>query len=275
VEAPVADAAVGQAIPVYVINLDRRPDRLAYMAGQLDAMGVAWTRLSATDAQLATDADLGVEVALEDPVIRMGRGSQACAVSNFRIFREVASGSNAAAVILQDDMELSPDLAGFLRSADWIPQGIGLVQFEKWSKRATSKLLGPPLGTAPVPGRTVRRLHSRIGGAGAYLITRAAAAHMLAHKERLRFPIDHFLFNLNLSPLAREVGVAMVCPALARQSWSKLRSDIQPGTKAQRKPLGSRLRRAWYEVNLVPEQVGAMLFRGARLRPVAFAEHTA
>jgi glycosyl transferase family 25 len=98
---------------------------------------------------------------------------------------------------------------------------------------------------------------------------------MLAHKERLRFPIDHFLFNLNLSPLAREVGVAMVCPALARQSWSKLRSDIQPGTKAQHKPLGSRLRRAWYEVNLMPEQVGAMLFRGARLRPVAFAEHTA
>jgi glycosyl transferase, family 25 len=53
-------------------------------------MGVAWTRLSATDAEAVSDAELGAEVALEDPVIRMGRGSQACAVSNFRIFRELA-----------------------------------------------------------------------------------------------------------------------------------------------------------------------------------------
>jgi glycosyl transferase family 25 len=275
VEAPVADATVVQAIPVYVINLDRRPDRLAYMERQLSEMGVAWTRLSATDAEAVSDAELGAEVALEDPIIRMGRGSQACAVSNFRIFRELAASDRTAVVILQDDMELSPDLAGFLRSDDWIPPGIGLVQFEKWSKRATSKLLGPPLGVAPVSGRTVRRLHSRIGGAGAYLITRAAAAHMLAHKQRLRFPIDHFLFNINLSPLARDVGVAMVCPALARQSWSKLRSDIQPGTKAQRKPLAARLRRAGSELNLLPEQIGAVLFGGARLHPVAFAERTA
>jgi glycosyl transferase, family 25 len=275
VEAPVADATVGQAIPVYVINLDRRPDRLAYMERQLEAMGVAWTRLSATDAEAVSDAELCAEVTLEDPVIRMGRGSQACAVSNFRIFRELVAGDRPAVVILQDDMELSPELAGFLRTPDWIPPGIGLVQFEKWSRRATSKLLGPAIGVSPVRGRTVHRLHSRIGGAGAYLITRAAAAHMLAGKERLRFPIDHLLFNLNLSPLAREVGVAMVCPALARQSWSTLRSDIQPGTKAKDKPLAARLRRAWSEINLLPEQISAVLFRGARIRPVAYAERTA
>lgn len=267
--------AADQPIPVCVINLDRRPDRLAFMAAQLDAMGVHWTRVSATDAQTASDAELGAIVDLDAPLIRMGRGSQACAVSNFRIFRALAASEASAALVVQDDSELSPEIAGFLRAPDWIPAGIGLVQFEKWSRRATSKLLGPPLGTAPVPGREIRRLHSRIGGAGCYLITRAAARQILADSARLRFPIDHYLFNLNLSPVARAIGVAMVCPALARQAWGQLSSDISPGTKAQGKPLGARIRRGLSEINLVPAQLGAIVFRGARIRPVAFAERTA
>lgn len=264
-----------QPIPVCVINLDRRSDRLDFMAGQLDAMGVVWTRVSATDATLAAEAELAAIVDLDDPLIRMGRGSQACAVSNFRVFRALADSEAPAALVLQDDSELSPEIAGFVRAADWIPAGIGLVQFEKWSRRATSKLLGPPLGASPVPGRTIRRLHSRIGGAGAYVVTREAARRFLAHGGRLRFPIDHFLFNLNLSPEARAVGVAMVCPALARQAWGQLSSDISPGTKAKAKPLAARLRRGLSEINLVPAQLSAILVGGARVRPVDFAERTA
>jgi glycosyl transferase, family 25 len=266
---------MGQAIPIYLINLDRRSDRRAFMADQLAGMAVDWERVPALDAAAASDAELSAEVAPEDHVIRMGRGSQACAVTNFAIFRRVAAGEAPAAVILQDDTELSPDLAGFVASADWIPGGIGLVQFEKWSRRATSKLLGPALGRSPVPGRTIRRLHSRTGGAGCFLITRAAARRFLAGKAILRMPIDHLLFNLNLSPIAREVGVAMVVPALARQAWGQFSSDIQPGTKARSKPLAARVRRGLAEVSLAPRQLGAMLFGGARVLPVAYAERTA
>jgi glycosyl transferase family 25 len=266
---------MGQAIPVFVINLDRRPDRLAFMAGQLDAMGVAWERVPAVDAQAVEDAELAREVALEDHVIRMGRGSQACAVTTFGVFRRVAAGTAPAAVVLQDDSELSPELAGFVARADWIPAGIGLVQFEKWSRRATSKLLGPPLGQAPVPGRSIRRLHSRTGGAGCFLITKGAARRLLEGKGIVRMPIDHLLFNLNLSPLAREVGVAMVVPALARQAWDAFSSDIQPGTQARRKPLAARLRRGLAEISLAPRQLAAMLLGGARVLPVAYEERTA
>lgn len=274
-EAITLTTGAGQAIPVCVINLDRRPDRLAFMAGQLDAAGLAWTRVPATDAATASDAELAEVVDPDAPLIRMGRGSQACAVSNFRIFRALATSEAPAVLVLQDDSEISPELAGFLRDADWIPPDIGLVQFEKWSRRATSKLLGPPLGIAPVPGREIRRLHSRIGGAGCFLVTRAAARRMLDAGGRLRFPIDHFLFNLNLSPVAREIGVAMVCPALARQAWGQISSDISPGTRAQGKPLAARVRRGLSEISLVPAQFAAILFGGARLRPVVFAERTA
>jgi glycosyl transferase family 25 len=266
---------VGQAIPVCVINLDRRTDRRDFMAKQLDAAGLIWSRVSATDAASASDAELAAVVDLDAPLIRMGRGSQACAVSNFRIFHALAASDAPAVLVLQDDSEISPEIGGFLGGTDWIPPDIGLVQFEKWSRRATSKLLGPPLGTAPVAGREIRRLHSRIGGAGCFLVTRAASQRLLDTGQRLRFPIDHFLFNLNLSPVAREIGVAMVCPALARQAWGQISSDISPGTRAQGKPLAARLRRGLSEINLVPAQLAAILFGGARVRPVVFAERTA
>jgi glycosyl transferase, family 25 len=269
-----AAGSAGQAVPVHLINLDRRGDRRAFMETQLAAMGVAWERVPAVDAETASDAEIGAEVALDGHLIRMGRGSQCCALTNFAIWRRLLAGDAPAAVLLQDDTELSPDLAGFVRSADWIPAGIGLIQFEKWSKRATSKLLGPPLGRSPVPGREIRRLHSRTGGAGCYLITRAAAARFLEAKGLLRFPIDHLLFNINISPLAREAGAAIVVPALARQAWGRFESDISPGTRAREKSLGARLTRLGYEVNLAPRQLGAIVFGGARVRPVAFAART-
>lgn len=266
---------MAQAIPIYVVNLDRRTDRRDYMAGQLDGMGVAWERWPALDARTVTDAELARDVALEGHLIPMGRGSQCNACNHFAIMRRLVAGNAPAAVVLEDDMELSPELAGFVASGDWCPAGIGIVRFEKWSRRATSKLLGPVLGPSPVPGRDLRRLYSRIGGSGAYLVTRAAASRLLAGKSPLRHPIDHLLFNPNVSPLAREVGVAMVLPALARQAWDAFPSDISADRAAHRKALGVRLRRGWSELRLAPRQLAAMLFQGARILPVTYAERTA
>jgi glycosyl transferase, family 25 len=264
-----------QALPVYVVNLDRRPDRHAFMAGQLDGMGVAWERIVALDAATAEDAEIGREVALEGHVIAMGRGALCGTISHFDAMRALVRSEAPAGVVLEDDTQVSPDLAGFVSDAGWIPRSIGLVQGEKWSTRQTSKLLGPPLGPPPVPGRSIRRLYSRTGGAGCYVITRAAARRLLSEKGVVRMPIDHLLFNLNLSVLARALGVAMVVPALGRQDWARFPSDISAGREAQTKSIVTHIRRGLSEVRLVPAQFAAMLFRGARVRPVEFAERTA
>jgi glycosyl transferase, family 25 len=266
---------MAQAVPVFVVNLDRRPDRRDYMARQLEGMGLAWERWPALDAKTASDAEIARDVALEGHVIPMGRGSQCNACNHFAIMRRLVAGDAPAALVLEDDMELSADLAGFVAGAGWLPDGVGIVRFEKWSRRATSKLLGPALGASPVAGREIRRLFSRMGGSGCYLITRAAAARILEAKGILRHPIDHLLFNMNVSPLARAVGVAMVVPALARQAWDAFDSDISADRKAHAKSLGAKLSRGWTEVRLAPRQLGAMLFQGARVLPVAYAERTA
>ena len=262
-------------LPVFLINLDRRPDRRDYMEAQLAAMDLPVTRISAKDAEVVPDAEIAREVALSGHLIRMGRGSQCNALNHFEIMRRLVAGGAPAAVVLEDDIELSPDLAGFARDGAWLPAGVGIIRLEKWSRRVTKKLLGPELGASPVAGRSIRRMYSRVGGSGAYIITRAAAERILAGKGILRHPIDHLLFNLNISPLAREVGVGMVVPALARQTWGRFSSDIAATRKAEPRPLSAQLRRGWYEVNLLPTQIGAVLFRGARPIQIDYAERTA
>lgn len=261
-----------QAIPVYVINLERRPDRLSYMAGQLDRLGLAWKQVPAVDAQTATDAEIGQEVALSGHRVRMGRGSQCCAITNFRIFRALVAGDAPAALVLQDDVQLSPEVAPFLRDATWLPEGIGLIQLEKYGRTQSSRLAGPPLERSPVNGREVRQLYSRTGGAGAFIITRAAARIIVERKGILDVPIDHFLFSPNASWVFDAVGVAIVTPALAVQQQDDFESDIAQERKRS-KPLPARLKRLWMEVNRAPMQAMAWA-RGARPVPFGFEDRT-
>ncbi|MFW5654065.1 MAG: glycosyltransferase family 25 protein [Roseicyclus sp.] len=249
---------------IFVINLDRRPDRLAFMAGQLGAMGLPWERVSAHDKESVADDLLATEVALTGHRVAMGRGSQACALTNFDIFRRIVAEDLPAAVILQDDVELSPDLAPYLTALDWLPEGIGLVQFEKYGRSASRRLVGPALGPMPLPHHSLHRLHSRTAGAACYLITQAAARRILAEKPLLDMPIDHFLFSPNVSPLFHRLGVAILRPALARQrEEADLASDLAAERRGRRKSLALRLRRLWQDLNRAPSQALAMA-RGAR-----------
>lgn len=256
-------------LPIFVINLDRRPDRLEHMAGQLDRLGLKWERVAAHDMERVDDALLSREVALTDARIPMGRGSRCCALTNFDIFRRIVHDALPAALILQDDVELSPRIAPFVASPDWLPEGVDLVQFEKYGRRTSSRLTGPALGRMPAPGTSLHRLHSRTAGAACYLVTRNGARTILSEKPLLDMPIDHLLFSPNVSPLFDRLGVAIVRPALARQRDEDLGSDLA-GERARRsKDLANRARRLWQEVNRAPRQLGAMI-GGARWRDFGY-----
>lgn len=250
------------SIEAFVINLDRRPDRLAYMKTQLDGLGLTWQRVSALDKDQASDADIAAEVALDHHRIRMGRGSQCCAITNFRIFRHIVTRDLPAALILQDDVELSPDIVRFVADLDWLPDDIGLVQFEKFGRKSSRRLATPIATEMPGTGRRLYRLHSRTAGAGCFLITRSAARRVLEEKPILDMPIDHFLFSPNVSPLFDRLGVAIVAPALARQKMAEIASDIS-AERARNKSMRDRLARLYWEVNRLPDQLFQVL-RGAR-----------
>lgn len=254
-------------LPIYLINLDRRPDRLAFMSEQLEALGLSFTRFSAVDAQSVSDEVIAREIDANRAPIRMPRGSQCCTLSHFGVWREIAKGDALGGLVIEDDIELAPAISMLARDIGWVPPTVDIVQLER-KGGGSAKLLGPALGVTP-DGREIRRLFSRTGGSGAYFIRRETAIRLLADKGLVSLPIDHLLFNANASRLARDMQVAVVNPAVARQDRATFASDITP--MRPRRSMRSKIVRGFLEIRLLHRQLWLMLTGAARPVPFTYA----
>lgn len=105
--------------PVYVINLDRRPDRLAAITAALDRLGMPFERVPATDANDLPSRDL-------PPTMDMG--AVACALSHSEAIRRFLGTPREVALILEDDVELATDVPMLCESVDWWPHGTSCVK---------------------------------------------------------------------------------------------------------------------------------------------------
>ena len=263
-----------QAIPVYLINLDRRPDRRAFMEDQLAPSASPgpvppWT-------PPPPDAEIAAEVALDPPD---PHGPRQPVLRAEQLRRSSAGSSPAptpAALMLQDDSELSPALAGAPRGRRLDPRRASASSGSRNGRAARPrKLLGPALGRAPPPASTSAGSTRASAASGCYLITRAAAA---AHPRRARAPLRYPHRPLpvqpqHLAPRPRGRGrhghPRAGPPGLGAVEFRHL-SGYQGATKSLRARRGPA---RWYEVNLVPAQASARSSsQGARLRPVDFAE---
>lgn len=214
-----------QELPVYVINLARRPDRYAVVSKQLDRLGIAHERVPAVDA-MEIDREISVDLTLTS-------AEAAVRASHARAMSRLLEADARAALIIEDDAVLASDTPSLLRSTDWWPAGARVVRLE--ANPFGNMRLGKRLGSTP-DGRGVHRLHGIASGSAAYMVDRRGA--ILARSElcrsgELRLPIDMALFNLRTSKLARRLRTAQINPGAARQmSYSD--SDIErSGVDAQ------------------------------------------
>lgn len=267
---------MSQAIPVYIVNLARRPDRLERLGGRLDALGIAWERVDALDAREATDAEIDAVAHPSGPLGPLGKGDRACTISHLRAWRKLVDSGRPYALVLEDDVYLAGDARSAVATAEWIPAGVDVVKLEKFGDGESTVLLGPAMGEVPGTGRRLHRLHSRHVGGAAYILSRRAAEEGLALAGRIRVPVDHLLFNGTVSALARTLKPVVVRPAMATQRQFGYNSDIAAFGKAV-KPKGWRLwrrrvKRGFFEVRLVPQQVVIAALGRAKLMPLAFED---
>lgn len=101
----------------FVINLDRRPDRLNAITKQLDNLELKYTRVSATDGNALKDSDCTF-VDKEKFVARNKHlpkaGEIGCALSHMKIWNQIIDENIPVALILEDDVTINSDLVEFI-----------------------------------------------------------------------------------------------------------------------------------------------------------------
>ena len=242
-------------LPVFVINLDRRPDRWAAMSAQLDKLGIQATRIAAVDARLLAAQEDWEQGANGNAPEYPNWGAVAVVYSHRKAFRAFLDTDAQAALILEDDAELADDTPLLLKAIDWWPPGARVIRLETGTITPTkSILLGPALTETP-SGRTVHRFERWAPGTAAFLINREGAAFVLPYLDNPMMPSDHLLFDHRVSQLARELRALQITPGAARQTEGPGTSDLEEYwrkyRKDGRKHDRSRLARASYKVKLI------------------------
>ena len=248
----------------YLINLGRRPDRLASMTAQGAALGVVLDRVEACDAAAAPPQALDRWFAQGGPLGEIPRGDKACLLSHRAAWELFLAGPNAHAAFLEDDVVLSKAAGAFLSDDAWIPEGKAVVKLEHYGPPGQRVLLAD---MKAVNDFQMGRMLSRHTGAAAYILNRAAAK-LLLNQTSFDLPVDHLLFNPNNSKLFTALSPWQLLPAIARQEqFVGAMSDIE-GTRKGLRAFGltyvkRELVRLLYDLRLIPRQILARL-GGAR-----------
>ena len=234
---------------IFLINLDRSPDRLALMAGDLDRLGLAWERIVGVD---------GATLALPDPRIDeaafrrrhhalLRRGEIGCYLSHHAALVRFLASDADLGLILEDDVELSDALPDVLTALDGCREHWDVVKLY-----ATHP--GGIITRAPLDGR--HRLVSfafRHGSSAAYLVNRKAAASLVAGMLPMTVPWDHE-FDRAWKHGYR-LRAAMPFPVSRRRSPSTIKGTAP--VDATERAVNARMHKAWYR------QLGMVAFRGA------------
>ena len=210
------NSVTDQTIPAYVINLDRRFDRWEAISDRLDRLGVEASRISAVDAhRIASPDDVPSRPRIMAAVANMK--------SQARAMRLLLESAHPAALILEDDAVLAEDTPTLLESTEWWPEGFSIVRLEAGEPRF--RAMHGPCGKTPT-GRELRPVGKWIGGAAAYMIDRHGAAQVVkAFSKPFQLvdcsrSVDHTLFDLRVSRIARRLRPVQIVPGMAYQDGS-------------------------------------------------------
>ncbi|UXN06067.1 glycosyltransferase family 25 protein [Bartonella sp. HY761] len=130
---------------LYVINLDRTPERLQRLQEIFGDLQLELTRVAAIDAQNLNDDDVNEIQKNNIWSEPLTKGEIACFLSHARALQLIADGDDEYGAIFEDDVELGEGAQDILQDDQWIIEHFSknnLERFPKSVKRFSDKKRG-------------------------------------------------------------------------------------------------------------------------------------
>ena len=203
---------------VFLINLDRRPDRLAEMTERLNALGLEFERVSAFDGTMRPTLHLvaWVKAIIFNNLRLPSAGVIGCYQSHRIVWQRMVDEEILQALIFEDDV-LPGDWNSAILNVEIADHGLDLLRLEAIDFNLKTPL---PVGTDFLDSKFYI---AQTSGAAAYIITNVGARKCLS-LGKFWVPLDAYDVVSKLTGLK----TAIVIPAMWKQSGSV--SDLRAPT---------------------------------------------
>jgi GR25 family glycosyltransferase involved in LPS biosynthesis len=166
------------SFPIFIINLDRHPDRYSYITKQLNAMGLTgYTRISGTDG-FKIDSKEMEKIGVTSNLVDKGKGVAGCSSSHIRTWKHIAENKLGWSLILEDDAHFHPQF---------------MKLFSKYWRQVptNAKIIYPGFCSEHILSKQENSVISRdVFGAHAYLISWEGAQYLLDNLLPMNDVID-------------------------------------------------------------------------------------
>lgn len=176
---------------VFLINLDRSPERLELAHQSLTAAHIPYQRIPGFDASREDLSQCRIDLKAFQKIHGRSeprKGEIGCFQSHVRAIRAFLDADKESGIIIEDDAVPEP----------WFNQSI--VQLLAWSDAWDIVPLFHFHSGCPVPLRQSKGFQlgiflTHVSSSAAYIINRKAATKLLAHMDIQRACVDHALFE--------------------------------------------------------------------------------
>ncbi len=239
------ECATSHRLPIFVISLKRRTDRLRHMRALLAARGLEAEFVEAVDGMALTAEQRALydrQRALNVYGADMNPAEIGCHLSHLKVYQLIVERGVDTALVLEDDIDCDADFGELLDGVlarprrDWLILRLQSIKGEiiKGDRPATQ---GDRVET--IRGRSLARVRTGVVGGCAYLIRREGARRMLSYAERPFMPIDQTMdryWENGIAPYVLRPFPVRQSPRIASEiSTRKVRAQLGPyGTAARR-----------------------------------------
>lgn len=196
---------------VYVINLERNPERLEFISQRLESLKIDFVRVDAVDGY-ALDKEY-VKEFRENSKRPTGwkEGQIGCFLSHRKVWEKISRGDDEYGIVFEDDLHIADSLKSVISNLNWIPEDADVVRLENTTNWVKLKKTGN------VDNRDVCLVKNDSWCAGSYIVSKAAAAFLIDQDPKLWLPADTYVFAKSLSQVASNLHIYQVNPVLTCQ----------------------------------------------------------